>query len=309
MVRLLALLLLAAGPAAAIDLSLPTSAQMTVERNTNPDRYEAPVGVFAEGQVDKIALDGDVRRAAWRLAVPGLTSLQVIEPLRVQLVQAGFDIVLDCAASGCGGFDFRFNAEVLPGPNMHVNMRDYHFITGLRRVDGTAVEAITVLASATESAAYIQVIQAGQATGGALSVTPEADVPVTTQPVDADDLAGQLLTAGHVVLTDLDFGSGTSDLGPGPFGSLEQLAAFMTARSGARVALVGHTDTVGGLDANIALSRARARSVRQRMIDSYGIAATRLEAEGMGYLSPVASNLSEEGRNANRRVEAVLLSE
>ena len=74
-----------------------------------------------------------------------------------------------------------------------------------------------------------------------------------------------------------------------------------------RIALVGHTDTVGGLEANINVSRARARSVRQRLIESYGIAEERLDAEGMGYLAPVASNLTAEGRDQNRRVEVVLL--
>ncbi|MFC6587568.1 OmpA family protein [Sulfitobacter pacificus] len=55
------------------------------------------------------------------------------------------------------------------------------------------------------------------------------------------------------------------------------------------------------------MSRARARSVRQRLIDGYGVSAARLDAEGMGYLAPVASNIDEAGREQNRRVEVVLL--
>jgi OOP family OmpA-OmpF porin len=49
--------------------------------------------------------------------------------------------------------------------------------------------------------------------------------------------------------------------------------------------------------------------VRVRLIEEYGIAAARLEAQGIGYLAPIASNLSAEGREANRRVEVVLLEE
>jgi OOP family OmpA-OmpF porin len=74
-----------------------------------------------------------------------------------------------------------------------------------------------------------------------------------------------------------------------------------------RVALVGHTDATGSLDANIALSRKRAASVKDRLVRAYGIAVSRLDAEGMGYLAPIASNLTQAGRDANRRVEAVLL--
>jgi OOP family OmpA-OmpF porin len=74
------------------------------------------------------------------------------------------------------------------------------------------------------------------------------------------------------------------------------------------VALVGHTDAQGTLDNNIALSKKRATSVLNRLVEKHGVDANQLTAEGMGYLSPIASNLSAEGREANRRVEAVLLN-
>ena len=98
-------------------------------------------------------------------------------------------------------------------------------------------------------------------------------------------------------------------LGEGPFPSLDQLASFLNSRPSVRIALVGHTDSVGSLDGNIALSRKRAQSVRRRLVDKFKIDPSRLEAQGMGYLAPVASNLAEAGRDANRRVEAILLSE
>ena len=114
---------------------------------------------------------------------------------------------------------------------------------------------------------------------------------------------------GHVVLGDLDFGSGADTLGLGPYGSLAALAAFLADNPGIRIALVGHTDSIGALDQNIALSKRRAVAVRMRLIDSHGAAPDRIDAEGMGYLAPVASNLTEPGRLANRRVEAILLSD
>ena len=46
----------------------------------------------------------------------------------------------------------------------------------------------------------------------------------------------------------------------------------------------------------------------QRLASAHGIPAAQMEAEGMGYLSPVVSNLTDKGREANRRVEVVLLS-
>ncbi|MEM9637507.1 MAG: OmpA family protein, partial [Pseudomonadota bacterium] len=128
------------------------------------------------------------------------------------------------------------------------------------------------------------------------------------RPAEPSDPETGLLQRGFVVLRDLDFDTGTTALGPGPFTSLDRLAELLQARPELRIALVGHTDTVGGLAPNVTLSRERAQAVRTRLIDQYRIDPDRLEAEGMGYLAPVASNQTPEGRDQNRRVEAILLN-
>jgi len=71
---------------------------------------------------------------------------------------------------------------------------------------------------------------------------------------------------------------------------------------------VGHTDAEGSLDGNIALSRRRAASVLERLVTAYQVDRRQMEAQGMGYLAPIASNLTEEGREANRRVEVIVTS-
>jgi OOP family OmpA-OmpF porin len=312
MIRAAVLLCLLAGPVAALEIALPATARLTVERDTAPDIYEAPIGPYAEGAVPTLTIEGAVERAAWRLDSPGLTPLQVIRPLRAQLLEAGFEILLDCASKTCGGFDFRFETEVLPGPNMYVNLRAYHAITAVK--GGTPAQperVVTLLASTSATAAYVQIIQAAAVEAEAeLDVEPIAPLPLSQEPhAEAGDLATQLLGRGHAVLGDLDFDSGSTDLGPGPFGSLAALADFLAERPELRLALVGHTDTVGGLAPNIDISRARAASVRQRLITEFGVDAARLDAEGMGYLAPLASNLDAGGRDTNRRVEAVILPE
>jgi outer membrane protein OmpA-like peptidoglycan-associated protein len=249
-----------------------------------------------------------VRRAAWRITSPGLTALQVMQPLRQQLQDAGLEVLLDCPSQSCGGFDFRFATETLPGPNMYVNIRQFHFVTAVRRDAARVVEVVTVLTSTSATSAHVQIIHAGALNGGGFAVQATADLPVTQQALEADTLEGQLLRLGHAVLVDLDFATGNSELGDGPFTSLTQLAAFLAAQPDLRIALVGHTDSVGGLDSNIAISKRRAQSVRDRLIVAHGVDAVRMDAEGMGYLAPVASNLGPAGREQNRRVEAIVLS-
>lgn len=295
-------------PAVAFDFSLPATARQTVSRDTGPDRFDAPIAVFDGDRVPMIAVEGDVARSAWRIDSPGVTAFQVMRPLRTQLAEAGFDIALDCAAEACGGFDFRFAMETLPGPNMYVNIRSYHVVTGIRGANGEIDEVVNLLTSTSATSAYVQIIHAGALAERGLRIATEADVPVAAPADVQDSFSARLMVQGHIVLTDLEFASGSADLGSGPFGSLSDLAAFLQNRPGMRVALVGHTDTVGGLAGNIAISRARAQSVRQRLIDGFNLPAAQMDAEGMGYLAPLASNLEAAGRDRNRRVEVVLLS-
>ena len=89
---------------------------------------------------------------------------------------------------------------------------------------------------------------------------------------------------------------------------LDQLAAYLKARPDRVIVFVGHTDATGSLAANQALSLRRATSAVDYLRDRHGITRAQISADGVGYLSPIATNLTEEGRIKNRRVEAVLIS-
>ncbi|NQZ74444.1 MAG: OmpA family protein, partial [Dinoroseobacter sp.] len=120
------------------------------------------------------------------------------------------------------------------------------------------------------------------------------------------DVGEKLTTLGATVLDDLVFGSGADTLDETNFDSLQNLAEFLAATPNASVVLVGHTDAVGSLEANIDLSERRANAVRQRLIDQYDVQPSRIDAQGVGYLAPRATNTTEDGRTINRRVEVVL---
>ncbi|MDW4500147.1 OmpA family protein [Sulfitobacter sp. D35] len=308
----LAVLLVQALPAAALEPDLPQGARLTVERASPLDVHAAPVGIFADAQVPMRRIEGTVLRRAWRIPGGRTAPLQIAARLREQYEAAGYAVVLDCASRACGGFDFRFAIEVLPGPNMYVDLRDYHAVTAIRGAAASPDAVVSILASRAEAATYLQVIEAES--GSAPQPAPAPVVPNTVQNVpeeagETDALARVLLRDGHVVLSDLDFPSGRAQLGTGPFASLAALAQVLQDRPGLRIALVGHTDSTGSLAANIGLSRDRARAVRQRLVEAHGADPDLLEAEGMGYLAPRASNLTPDGREANRRVEAIVLSQ
>lgn len=317
------LCVLVAGRAAGFTLEFPGPATPTVSPEMQRASYALPTGRWTKDGLPSDVINGTVERAAWQVDTPKLSSLDLMQPLRAQLVSAGFQPVFECETDGCGGFDFRFAINVLPEPDMHVDLGDFRFLSARRTGENDEVEAIGLLVSRSTSKGFVQLTHVAADTGKPLFAATNkvtdglADMgqrlpSVGTErpallPMLGSDVA-RLLASGAVVLEGLDFGTGSADLTEGRYDSLAALADWLTENPDKTVALVGHTDASGGLDGNIVISKRRAASVRARLIDAYGIPPSQLEAQGVGYLSPIASNQTEEGRQKNRRVEAILTS-
>jgi OOP family OmpA-OmpF porin len=291
--------------ATAQELSLPAGAALVAE--TVESATDVPFPTAAWGSFDPVTAraEGTVARQVWRIPSESLTTLQILDPLRDGLEAAGYTVDFECADVACGGFDFRFALDLIGEPDMHVDLGDFRYLAASQ--DGTR---LALVVSRSEAAGFVHLTAVAPANAPAVPVAPTVPVaPVAVQSPDAvpaGGLAAALAAEGHAVLEGLDFGTGDSQLGLGPFPALDELAAWLQSNPGQRAILVGHTDASGALDANVAISRARAQSVRVRLIEAYGIAPDRLSADGVGYLSPRAPNDTEAGRQANRRVEVVL---
>ncbi|WP_300519642.1 OmpA family protein [Aliiroseovarius sp.] len=307
MLRPAVISLLLAGPALALEL--PAGAVMTGEDNDRRGSLAIATGPFVDGSVPTHSVDGAVIRQAWRLPGTGLTTAQLMQQFRSQLSEDGWRVTFDCQEVTCGGFDFRFATLVFGEPVMHVDLGDYRYLAASK--EGSH---IALLVSRSPGAGYVQVLRVGPGqelppltTGSDMTGTPPVvGFPASEEAVTPVGLGIQMEQAGFAVLSDLTFQTGSSALGDADFASLAELAGYLAANPDKRVTLVGHTDAVGSLENNIALSRERAASVRQTLIDRYGAGAGQVAADGVGFLSPVASNQTEEGREANRRVEVIL---
>ncbi|MEL0439124.1 OmpA family protein [Phycobacter sp. K97] len=284
---------------------LPAGVQALATRETPLGTYGLPVGLATKEGVPQRLLEGRILRQTWRIQGDS-TVLQILAPLREQLQQGGYDILFQCEARQCGGFDFRFGIEVVPAPDMAVSIGNYHFLSAVK-----GPRAISLLVSRSGTDAYLQVIEVLPPQEPSLTVYSPASVEDTADiPADATaeaDLGTQLLGNGHAILGGLDFATGTADLQRETYESLEALADFLTDNPQYSVVVVGHTDTVGQLEDNIALSRRRAEAVKAHLVETKGISEGRIGVEGVGYLAPIGTNLTSEGRVANRRVEAVLV--
>ncbi|MFZ3105695.1 MAG: OmpA family protein [Smithella sp.] len=87
---------------------------------------------------------------------------------------------------------------------------------------------------------------------------------------------------------------------------IKRVADFMKEFPDTTAEIGGHTDNIASAAYNQKLSEKRANSVRQYLIDKFGIDGSRLTAVGYGLTKPVAGNDTEEGRQQNRRAEAVM---
>ncbi|MCJ8140654.1 OmpA family protein [Falsirhodobacter halotolerans] len=279
--RALVLLALMATPAAAFTPPVPGPAEVTRTEILSPDSTTLPIGPqTVEGR------EGAITRTAWRITPPdGFTTLSLVQPIRAALTEGGWTLVYDCETDGCGGFDFRFGLDLFPEPEMHVDLGDFRWLTARKEAAW-----LGIMVSRSPERGFLQVTEI--APGGA---------PLPTTPAPMPD-GGSEFEEGSVPL-DVAFPTGGGALAPDQPG-LAPLRDWLDADAARGVILVGHTDSSGGREANIALSRQRAAAVRDWLV-AQGIAADRIDVEGVGPLAPRATNRTEEGRTLNRRVEAM----
>ena len=312
----LAASLSAASAQAAPQLALhfPGPTETTLQRSEALASFRLAVGPYQGGKIATELTEGALDQTAWRIALPGASTLEMVQSLRAQIASAGFKVIFECETEACGGYDFRYGTDIAPEPDMHVDLGDFRYLAAERSgPDGR--EYLGHMVSKSPENGFVQLTRIGGT--APLQLTPAAEAPKATsfalKPTapapDTNTKPGNALDLGQpLVLEDLVFTSGSSTLSAGSYASLAALAGWLQANPGKTVTLVGHTDASGGLAGNIALSKKRAESVKQTLIAQYGVASAQVSANGVGPLAPRSSNLTPDGQQQNRRVEVVLTS-
>lgn len=303
-------------PVRAIELAFPPMAEATARRTEALSSMQLPIGTYADGVLPTQRADGAVEVVAYRLPLETGSTLELLQTLRGQLVRAGFVVIFECETEACGGFDFRYGLDVLSEPDMHVNLNDFRYLSARRG----ALEDVALLVSRAGQTGFVQITRVSRQAGGVTVVEP---VLPPVKPLAAADPSGPVQDIGEaampsliaglesglsMVMADLVFAPGASSLSTGLYDSVVQLAGWLGADPRRKVMLVGHTDASGGFEANLRLSQLRAESVRQALLSIQGVVPDQVQAEGIGPLAPRATNLTEEGRRQNRRVEVMVTS-
>lgn len=120
----------------------------------------------------------------------------------------------------------------------------------------------------------------------------------------------QIFTQGQNVLIrprGLVFPSGSAQIEAQYFGLLRKVQDAIRAMPDSAVLVEGHTDSFGGDETNLSLSKERAEAVRQYLLaNMQEFGADDIESVGYGESRPVANNETVEGRAKNRRIDLVI---
>lgn len=249
-----------------------------------------------------LPLEGRLTRLSYR-APADRAVLEVFRNYENALAAAGFETIFACDAATCGGRNF--NHVLAAGP-LYALFGEYeeeqrYLAARLARPEGDVYVGL-----------YAVMNQSG---GGPnrgrtmvqLDLLELAPMDEKMVVLDAAALDTELTAQGKVAIYGILFDFDAAEIRPESAPQLEQLAAMLAASPDLEVLIVGHTDGQGTLDYNQLLSARRAEAVAGALVNHYGIAAARLTPVGAGMVAPVATNRTEEGRAANRRVEVVAL--
>lgn len=146
----------------------------------------------------------------------------------------------------------------------------------------------------------------GGLTGGAVGA--KLDQQAAELQASMDGRISVVNTGDQLVVTmpeDILFAFDSAAVEPGLRDDLAAMAGVLNRYPNSRVIVTGHTDNVGDASYNLNLSQRRANAVAGELLAN-GVSSSRIQTIGAGENSPVATNLTPEGRRQNRRVEVVI---
>ncbi|WP_163273184.1 OmpA family protein [Chelativorans alearense] len=262
-----------------------------------------PAGRIDDGEApgELLEVEGKVTRIGYRIAGKH-SALEVMRNYEHALSQAGFETLFACGNHEDCGIDMMAfisnSGRIRPpgfGDAFFGETAERALLASRSDADGNVHIFLHVIEDTANkrTVLYQQVVEA------AVLETDQVKV------LQADELERSLKRQGHVAVPGVYFDTGKAEVEPESEAALAEMAKLLEAYPELRVYVVGHTDNVGSLDSNVALSQARAAAVAGALSGSYGIDGARLIAKGVASLVPVTSNADETGRSRNRRVELV----
>ncbi len=247
-------------------------------------------------------LEGRLARNLYAVP-PGPSSAEVARNYRAELAEKGFTILFEGKPGELGYWMGTIFGESGPGGQLLQYSPDQaRYLAAEREADGIKTQLAIYVVEYADGMSSLMRPQKGQVLVR-IDALESGALKQQMVVVSAAEIARGLDQSGKVALYGLNFDFNKATLQPTSRPTLDEIAKFMKDNPRQAIHVVGHTDSVGGLDSNKTLSQARAATVVAELAKTYGIASSRMRPAGLGLLAPVASNASEDGRAKNRRVE------
>ncbi len=121
------------------------------------------------------------------------------------------------------------------------------------------------------------------------------------------DVRSKLMTEGKLVTRGILFDVNSDRIKAESYGALKEISQVLKDNAAVKVKIIGHTDSDGDDNSNLALSKRRASAVKNSLNKDFGIEMERMETDGKGESESVSPNTTSEGKANNRRVEFIKL--
>jgi OmpA-OmpF porin, OOP family len=276
-------------------------------KQTEFDEYTLIVGPVTEYKKPPskvLKVEGQITHVTYE-APKERSTLEVMRNYEIALKDKGFEILYACDAAACSGEKAangrNFNHAVVPYMlEFAENYQDQRYRAAKLETDSGPVYVSLYVVKNTSSGGrmkdniYIQ-----------LDVINTKPMDVGLQVVPAERMQRSIEQEGHVAIYGILFDTDKAVIREDSRAALDEIGKLLKETPSLNLYVVGHTDDQGSLEYNLDLSKRRAEAVVQDLIGKYGIAPRRLEAHGLAFLAPKASNATPEGRQKNRRVELV----
>lgn len=255
------------------------------------------------------------------LTPAGKSALEVVRGYQQDLKAAGYKPTFECTAEACGNADWitkgYFVSTLVSGAYWNnigdnspaacgggANIGDFRYAL----MDNPATGS-TIAVSAWRPGILSAYCDEPEYQKRTSILVVKVDTKAREQAMEAlsaNEMGKSLDANGKVAVYGILFDTNKADIKPESRASLEQIGMLLKQQASLKLHVVGHTDNVGNLSANMDLSKRRAEAVVGALASSYSIARDRLTGNGVASLAPVASNRDEAGKAKNRRVELVL---
>ncbi|MDO8803366.1 MAG: OmpA family protein [Elusimicrobiota bacterium] len=236
-------------------------------------------------------LEGKVTRIIYK-GPDGRSALEIERNYQNALLKAGFSAVTQIELKGP-----KFSQTFYKGENMvWLRYKEIGFYSLWRHERGTSVVVFVVPDPIDKKATPV---------GVSVDVIEARKMENDLVRVSANELAQKIEDTGHAAVYGIFFDTNSANLKSESRQNLSEIGKLLKSKLNLNLYIVGHTDSTGNFEANLQLSKNRAVAVIAALVKDYAIAGNRLTPYGVGPLSPVGSNKSEQGRSKNRRVELI----